>query len=186
MDERVAGPGELTCIDENCRISGLRQMTGARNCAECRGELGRMPGAPSSVAPAPMAIPAPGYAASVARGGSTWQRMSPGARVVVALGAAAVITMVSFVIRNPDSLHRFTGGGYAVGDCVHVRFAGLNGSDMDRTDCTSGPANAFSGDPVYRVARVEDGKDASCPATGLGGATFSNEPEDRTYCLVIP
>lgn len=190
MDERVAGPGELTCIDENCRVSGLRQMAGTAHCAECSGELSRMPGAPSAARPAPMSIPAPGYAAAaVARpGGGAWQRMSPGARVVVAFAVAALVVMLSFVIRNPDFLHRFTGAGYAVGDCVKVRAAGLSDSDMDKADCPSSndPAALFGGEPVYRVARVEDGKDGYCASTGLGSVTFSNEPENKTYCLVIP
>ena len=186
MDERIAGPGELTCIDENCNFSGLRQLPGGKNCAECGGELARMPGAPSSATPAPMTIPAPGYATTVTGPGSTWGRMSPGARILVSVAVAVLVMTVSFVIRNPDFLHRITGGGYAVGDCVHVRFAGLSGSEMDRTDCTSDPVTAFNGDPVYRVARVEDGKGASCPAGGFGDVTFSNEPENRTYCLVIP
>jgi hypothetical protein len=188
MDERVAGPGEMTCVDEKCGVSGLRQAAGGPNCSQCGGELARMPGMPSSATPTPMAIPAPGYAAAAVGpgGGSTWQRMSPGARLVVAFVVAALVVMVSFVIRNPDFLHRISGGGYAVGDCVRVRVAGLSGSEMDKADCTSDPAEQFSGDPVYRVARVEDGKDASCPVSGFGGVTFSNEPEDRTYCLVIP
>ena len=37
-------------------------------------------------------------------------------------------------------------------------------------------------DPVYRVNDVKKGKDASCPG-GLDRVTFSNEPENTTYCL---
>jgi hypothetical protein len=101
---------------------------------------------------------------------------------MIAIPAAALVVLVLFVIRNPDFLHRFTGPEFTVGDCVHVR-QGFTDSSMSGTECTS---NNLSnpGNPVYRVDQVKSGKDASCPG-GLNRVTFSNEPEDTTYCLTM-
>ena len=115
---------------------------------------------------------------------SGWQGRSPVFRVVVAVAVAVLVGFVSLLIRNPDMLHRVTGAGHAVGDCVRVE-PGLNGSTMKDADCSSAENSMFSGDPVYQVSSVEDGKDASCPGGGFDHVTFSNEPENMTYCLVM-
>ena len=104
-------------------------------------------------------------------------------RVGVALAAVAVVWLISYVIQNPDLLHRVTGPGFAVGDCAHLG-AGLHGSEMDKADCGTAGKAVFSGDPVYRVDSVEKGKNGICPG-GFEHVTFSNEPEDTTYCLTL-
>jgi hypothetical protein len=181
MHDHVAGPGELTCIEENCPVSGLRQPDGRSACPECGTELARMPSAVAGPAPAAGTYP-PLPRAVDSRSG--WQRRSPLFRIGAAVGAVALVWLVSFVARNPDALHRVTGAGYAVGDCVRVE-QGFRDADMKKADCGSAGDSLLSGDPVYRVAAVEKGKDAFCPGGGFDHITFSNEPEDRTYCLVI-
>jgi len=181
MNDQVAGPGELTCIDENCPVSGLRQPDGRAACPECGTALARMPSAVAEEAPVA------GTSPRLTRANddrSAWQRSSPLFRIGVAVAAVALVWLVSFVIRNPDVLHRVTGAGYAVGDCVHVE-PGFNGSNMAKADCSAAGNSGLTGDPVYRVAQVEKGKDAYCPGGGFDHVTFSNEPEDMTYCLIM-
>jgi hypothetical protein len=112
-----------------------------------------------------------------------WRDKPIGVRLAIAVVAAVAVTAVLFVARNPDVLHRISGPEFNVGDCVHVR-SGFSNDSMSRTDCT---ANTITGDvssQVYTVERVEDGKDGVCPG-GLNWITFSNEPEDTTYCLKL-
>lgn len=98
-------------------------------------------------------------------------------RVGAAIVGVLAIWLISFVIRNPDSLHRLTGPEFSVGDCVTVGYAGLSGSDMKKATCGDSPS---LGDPVYQVTQVQKGKDGRCPEV-----TFSNEPENTTYCLTM-
>jgi hypothetical protein len=55
---------------------------------------------------------------------------------------------------------------------------------MERTDCTQSGISTNLNDQVYRVESVQDTKDGQCPP-GWDRITFSNEPEDTTYCLVL-
>jgi hypothetical protein len=181
MNEHVAGPGELTCIEDTCPVSGLGQPDGRSACPECGTELARMPSAVPEQAPVPGTYAAPNR---VSDSRTAWQRRSPLFRIGVAVAAVALIWLVSFIARNPDALHRVTGAGYAVGDCVHVE-QGFRDASMKKADCGAAGDSLLSGDPVYRVAAVEKGKDASCPGGGFDHVTFSNEPENMTYCLVI-
>jgi hypothetical protein len=103
-------------------------------------------------------------------------------RIAIAIPVAIVIMLVLFVIRNPDFLHRFSGPEFKVGDCVHVEQR-LTDSSMSRTECKANSVSNTS-NPIYRVDQVKDGKDASCPG-GFNRVTFSNEPEDTTYCLTM-
>jgi len=113
---------------------------------------------------------------------SRWKSVPLGTRILVALIVACVVTLLGFLINNPDVLHRVTGNGFKVGDCATVS-PDLRGSRMDHVDCpTTGNVNLTK--PVYRVREVREGKDAVC-AGGPGGITFSNEPEDTTYCLTL-
>ena len=115
---------------------------------------------------------------------SAWQQKPLSFRLTVAVVVASLVTGIGFLIQNPDFLHRVTGAGFAVGDCVRVGSAGLSGSDMKRADCSSGDVGSL-GDPVYQVTQVVSGKNGYCPGGGFDHVTFSNEPEDRTYCLVM-
>lgn len=180
MEDRVARPGELTCIDEKCSVSGLRQPDGRSACPKCGTELARMPSAVAGEAPIGRTVPGPTRTNVVS---TPWQGTSPVFRVGMALAAVALVWLLSFVIRNPDALHRITGAGYAVGDCVRVEQL-LNNADMTKADCASASSSQL-GDPVYQVTEVKDGKNAYCPGGGFDHVTFSNEPEDRTYCLVM-
>jgi hypothetical protein len=110
----------------------------------------------------------------------TWKNLPIGVRIVVALAAAGLVTLAGFLINNPDFLHRFTGNGFKVGDCATVAAAGLSGAKMDHADCPHGHGTGL--DPIYRVDNVLDGKDGRCPGSHWG-VTFSNEPENVTYCL---
>jgi hypothetical protein len=180
MIERVAGPGELTCVDENCTVSGLRQDEGGADCPRCGTSLARMPGAVAAQKVAPGPGPGPGLGlghTAPARSSTSWQSRPLAFRVGAAIVGVLVIWLVSFVIRNPDALHRLTGPEFSVGDCVTVGYAGLSGSDMKKATCGDSPS---LGDPVYQVTQVRKGKDGRCPET-----TFSNEPENTTYCLTM-
>jgi hypothetical protein len=175
MNDRVAGPGELTCIDENCSVSGLQQSEARETCQVCGTSLARMPGAIAAQAPTPGVRPVPVAAAPV--GGTSWQSRSPMFRIVVAIAGVLLVWLVTFLIRNPDALHRLTGPEFAVGDCVTVQYAGLQDSDMEKADCAESGSLV---DPVYKVTQVQKGSHGICPDT-----TFRNEPEDTTYCLVM-
>lgn len=113
---------------------------------------------------------------------TAWRDRPLSQRLAIAVPVAILITFVLFLIRNPDFLHRVTGPEFKVGDCVHVR-QGLTNASMSGTECK---ANSLTNtnDVVYRVDQVKDGKDASCPG-GLNRVTFSNEPENTTYCLTM-
>ena len=111
---------------------------------------------------------------------TNWRDRPVSHRLMIAIPVAVVLMVVFFIARNPDILHRVTGPEFKVGDCVHVR-QGLRDSSMNRTECQSNSLKNMS-DPVYKVTAVKEGKDASCPG-GLDRVTFSNEPEDTTYCL---
>jgi hypothetical protein len=112
-----------------------------------------------------------------------WRDKPIGVRLAIAVPATAVIVLILFLIQNPDLFHRLTGPGFTVGDCVRVR-SGFTDSEMNGTDCTPSKLTGRESDLVYRVDAVKDGKDAGCPG-GYNRMTFSNEPEDTTYCLTL-
>lgn len=115
---------------------------------------------------------------------SSWSNKPVASKIVVSLVVAAVVSAVLFVIRNPDFLHRLTGPGFKTGDCATVAASILSGGEMKHADCpTANTGNSIT-DPVYRVAEVKSGKDAVCPG-GFENLTFSNEPENTTYCLTM-
>lgn len=172
MPQRIAQPGERACPNEECGWTGLAVAAGEQTCALCRTPIAQVPERSATPPAARVAQPAP------APGGVN------GKRLLIAVVAAAVVVLVGVVVNNPDILHRVTGSEYKVGDCVTVRTSVLHGADMNRTDCRP---NKFTGDPadvVYRVDAVKPGKNATCPG-GPSRVTFSNEPENTTYCLTM-
>jgi len=171
MTHQIAKPGELTCLDEECAWSGLTVAADRQTCDRCHGPLGRVPERPSMLAagrPAqPLSAPA-----------------NPGAKRLLLVVVVAVLLVCAMVAVNSGILQRITGSKYKVGDCVTVRASVLHGSDLDRAECNP---NKFSGNPmdiVYRVDAVKPGKNASCPG-GYDRITFSDEPENTTYCLTM-
>lgn len=169
----VAKPGDLTCIRDSCAMSGLVQLgRGDGACVRCGGELARVP-APASGPPHLV----------VDERRLAWRAKPLGVRLAIGLLVGVVVVCGLFLIRNLDFLNRFTGHAYKVGDCARVQPRLRGDYTMVHADCT---ANTFSStDLVYQVVSVQDGKDGSCPVSGLGGITFSDEPEDTTYCLRV-
>jgi len=115
---------------------------------------------------------------------NSWSNKPAGYKIIVSLVVAAAVTGVLFVINNPDFLHRLTGTGFKTGDCATVAANVLSGGEMKHVDCSTAKTGTDIANPVYRVDQVKDGKDAVC-AGGFARLTFSNEPEDTTYCLTI-
>jgi hypothetical protein len=152
----------------------MRQDEGWASCPQCGTALARMPGAVS----AEKAAPGLGIGHTTpARTGTPGPNRPLAFRVGAAIVGVLLLWLVTFVIRNPDALHRLTGPEFSVGDCVTVEVAGLSGSDMKKADC--GDSGSLV-DPVYQVTQVQKGKDGRCPQT-----TFANEPENTTYCLTM-
>ncbi|HET8659200.1 MAG TPA: class I SAM-dependent methyltransferase [Micromonosporaceae bacterium] len=172
VNEQVARPGQLTCINEECSRGGLFQPESTTRCAECGGPVGRVP--PDGRSPDPAVAGMPGTDAGPKRSGR---------RLATTISVAIGLMLVFFVVRNPDVLHRLTGSEFATGDCVHVQRRLLD-HEMERTECTRSRLGTSVDDLVYRVESVQDGKDGYCPG-GPGRITFSSEPEDMTYCLVL-
>ena len=132
---------------------------------------------PARAGPAPPA-PTPALAAAA----TAWSDRPFGFRLAASIGAAVAVVLFLYLINNWDSIN---GNEFKVGDCVTVS-AGVLNDDMDPADCGSGkPRSASLDDQVYRVEAVIDGKDGRCPGGGFSRITFSNEPEDTTYCLIM-
>lgn len=178
MTDCVAGPGNLTCVDENCPRSGLRHTDGASECEDCGGPLCRVPGIEpnSPTTPEGTANPVPGRSGGIGNGSSAI------VRICLALIVGAVVSGVIFVVNNPDVIRRITGSEFEVGDCVQVR-SRLTDHTLSRADCRANSLTTGVDGIVYQIVEVKDGKDADCQVTGFGAVTFSDEPEDRTYCL---
>ncbi len=173
MAGQLARAGEFACTNDNCGMIGLRQAETGRLCADCGDPLERVA--------APKPIPAPG--SIYARVADIKVRKPRALRAVVAIAVGVVAIIVLFLVRNPDFMHRFTGHEYKVGDCVHVQ-PRIVDETMVRTDCAPPRSIGNLNDAVYQVVDVRDGKDASCGGiNGFAGITFSNEPENTTYCL---
>ncbi len=173
MTERVAEPGDLTCVNDDCDRSGL-WAAGRDDCQLCHGPLYRVPEEDAATRSSTTAA---------APAGTGWRDKPVAVRLAIAVPIAIGITLVLFVIRNPDVIHRLTGPEYQVGDCVHV-LPGLGDERMTRTTCTPNRITTDVYDTVYQVDNVKPGKSASCPG-GFDRVTFSNEPEDTTYCLKL-
>lgn len=118
---------------------------------------------------------------SVPSATGAWKDLPVGVRWIIALVVAGVIMAVTFIVNNPDFLHRVTGNGFKTGDCATVASDGLSGEKMEQATCPAGTGSGTN--PIYRVNQVRDGKDALCSG-GFGVVTFSNEPENTTYCLI--
>ncbi len=187
MDDRAARPGDLTCVGEDCRLTGLQHPEGRTTCQACGTALVRLPqpdGAAALATP-PSSPPGPGAGgaagsrlpATVGSRGTGTGWLKP----VLALAVLLLLMGVLYVVRNPDLLHRITGPAYKVGDCAVVRQR-LTDNEMIRTPCRQNVDTLEAGIIVYQVAEVKKGKDGVCP-TGLSWVTFSNEPEATTYCL---
>jgi hypothetical protein len=173
VNEQAAGPGQLTCIDDHCARAGFAAPESMPACAACGGPVGRVPsGKRDFVSAAVAGLPGTGSG-----------RSRVGRRLAITIPIAVGAVLLMFVIRNPDVLHRFTGTEFSTGDCVHVKQQ-LIDYEMERTECTPNQVGTDPSDQVYRVESVQDTKDGHCPPD-WNRITFSNEPEDTTYCLVL-
>jgi len=173
MSEQLAGPGQLTCIDSLCARGGLAAPESTTTCAMCGGPVGRVPSDKRHLVSVAVAgLPGTGSGRTPVR-----------RRLAIVIPIAIGVVLLIFVARNPDVLHRFTGPEFAPGDCVHVK-QHLIDFEMERTECTPNGIGTNLNDQVYRVESVQDTKDGQCPP-GWDRVTFSNEPEDTTYCLVL-
>jgi len=104
-------------------------------------------------------------------------RISARGRVFIACAVGAALILGIFLLTHPLSRN-----GFKVGECATVEPAALSGWTMHHADCPGRNSSPSLANLVYRVDRVMDGKDGHC-AGGLSRMTFSNEPEDTTYCL---
>ncbi|MBX3313758.1 MAG: hypothetical protein KF906_05495 [Actinobacteria bacterium] len=72
---------------------------------------------------------------------------------------------------------------FEVGDCVEVVERTID-QDLKSATCPG----IYDADPysnIYVVVDVLDGANRTCPYLA-GGAEFSHEPHDKTYCLAVP
>ncbi|MEV4133980.1 hypothetical protein AB0J72_17645 [Dactylosporangium sp. NPDC049742] len=185
MPNRMARPGQLTCVDLTCARSGQPAAEGNTSCAVCGGALERVPDEPPArftTAPAPTYRPSSTLSSSSAPPTTAWSDRPRGFRIAVAIGIAVAFMLLTYVIDNWDAI---TGPDFKVGDCATVS-TGLLDSTMHKAECGSSRKKLSTNpaDLVYRVESVVDHKDGTCRG-GFDRITFSNEPEDTTYCLVL-
>ncbi|MEZ0579857.1 hypothetical protein [Nocardioides sp. MH1] len=77
------------------------------------------------------------------------------------------------------------GPEFAEGDCVKID-PHLTDSELEKATCSNNAGVLEGDEAVYEVKHVIDGKDGSCPMLeGFFPVTFSDEPTDTTYCLVL-
>ena len=73
---------------------------------------------------------------------------------------------------------------YSVGDCVAIKQHALD-EEMVKADCATARGSFDPSKRTYEVKQVLKGKNGNCPSLqGFFPVTFSDEPANRTYCLV--